>query len=104
MFGRMFPKLPPLAIDDAPLKELAAAMKDADPGSAAAVAANVPAGFTLSRGNSSITTSRSIYTLIREKNADPNGVGKLPDAGARSRLHLGLGPDGNPPTLCAQSA
>ena len=32
MFGRMFPTLEPLAVDDGPLQELADAMKDPDPG------------------------------------------------------------------------
>ena len=31
MFGRMFPKLTPLAVPEAALKELADAMNDADP-------------------------------------------------------------------------
>jgi len=33
MFGRMFPDLDPLAVDDGPLMELADAMTDADPAS-----------------------------------------------------------------------
>src|SRR6478609_4642064 len=44
MFGRMFPNLEPLAVDDGPLKELADAMKDANPGDNNN--ATIPAGFT----------------------------------------------------------
>ena len=46
MFGRMFPDLEPLTVDDAALQELADAMRDADPASTAGNNANVPAGFT----------------------------------------------------------
>jgi len=46
MFGRMFPDLDPLAVDDGPLMELAAAMTDADPASADGNNTKVPAGFT----------------------------------------------------------
>jgi hypothetical protein len=46
MFGRMFPTLKPLDVADAALKELAEAMKDADPGSATGNNLKVPAGFT----------------------------------------------------------
>jgi hypothetical protein len=46
MFGRMFPDLEPLTVDDGALRDLAAAMTDPDPGSIAGNNANVPAGFT----------------------------------------------------------
>jgi hypothetical protein len=45
MFGRMFPRLEPLVVADGPLRELADAMKDTDPG-AQADNPNIPAGFT----------------------------------------------------------
>src|SRR4029453_18950213 len=46
MFGRMFPGLPPLEVDDGPLRELADAIRDPDPSSTAGDNARIPAGFT----------------------------------------------------------
>lgn len=45
-FGRMFPTLPPLNASDAQLTALAAAMRDANPGTQAGNNPNIPAGFT----------------------------------------------------------
>src|SRR6202048_2776184 len=46
MFGRMFPTLDPLAVDDAPLQELADAMQDADPNDVAGNNTKISSGFT----------------------------------------------------------
>jgi hypothetical protein len=45
-FGRMFPALDPLFVEDDALAELAAAMKDPDPSSASGDNPAIPAGFT----------------------------------------------------------
>ena len=45
-FGRMFPKLEPLIIDDDPLFELGTAMKDAAPTDTAGDNPDIPGGFT----------------------------------------------------------
>ena len=45
-FGRMFPKLEPLVIDDDPLFELATTMKDAAPTDVAGDNPDIPGGFT----------------------------------------------------------
>jgi Animal haem peroxidase len=45
-FGRMFPALDPLFVQDDALAELAAAMKDPDPASASGNNTNIPAGYT----------------------------------------------------------
>ena len=81
MFGRMFPTLEPLVADDGPLKELADAMKDPDPGSAAGNNVNVPAGFTYLGQfvDHDITLD---LTSIGEKEADPQAVKNFPHAGA----------------------
>ena len=46
MFGRMFPKLPPLSVADAKLQALANAMIDTNAGDPAGNNPNIPAGFT----------------------------------------------------------
>ncbi|WP_375161351.1 hypothetical protein [Bradyrhizobium sp. RDT46] len=59
MFGRMFPTLELLAVDDGPLRELADAMKDPNPGDAAETISTCRRASPIS-ASSSITTSRSI--------------------------------------------
>ncbi len=49
MFGRMFPNLEPLAVDDGPLQELADAMKDANSGRRRRQQHQDPGGVHLSR-------------------------------------------------------
>ena len=46
MFGRMFPRLPPLSVGDAKLQALAEAMLDPDPADGTLDNTNIPAGFT----------------------------------------------------------
>src|SRR5262245_10230218 len=73
MFGRMFPELSPLTVDDGPLTELAEAMTDADPSSDAGNNTKVPAGFTYLGQfvDHDITLD---LTAIGEKEADPAAV------------------------------
>ena len=59
MFGRMFPKLPPLKVRDSKLEALAEAMLDTNPGGAEGNNTSMPAGIPTS-ASSSITISRSI--------------------------------------------
>jgi hypothetical protein len=73
MFGRMFPRLDPLVVSDGPLRELAEAMKDPNPGSQEGNNLNVPAGFTYLGQfvDHDITLD---LTSINEKAEDPNAT------------------------------
>ena len=73
MFGRMFPTLPPMAVGDAPLKELAEAMKDADPADAGGNNDKIPAGFTY-LGQFVDHDISLDFTSIGEKQADPQAT------------------------------
>jgi hypothetical protein len=99
MFGRMFPNLEPLAVDDGPLKELADAMKDANPGDAAGNNTKVPAGFTYLGQfvDHDITLD---LTSLGDKEADPIAVEYT---GARSRQCLRSRSRRQPAALRAQS-
>ena len=79
----------PLAVDDGPLKELADAMKDANPGDAAGNNTKIPAGFTYLGQfvDHDITLD---LTSIGDKAGRPEGGRKLPHAGAGSR-HRSMG-------------
>ena len=94
MFGRMFPDLKPLAVDDGPLQELADAMKDADPASAAGNNTNVPAGFTYLGQfvDHDITLD---LTAIGEKESDPTAVENFRTPALDLDSIYGLGPDGS---------
>ena len=94
MFGRMFPELKPLAIDDGPLIELADAMKDADPGSDAGNNTKVPAGFTYLGQfvDHDITLD---LTPIGEKEADPTAVENFRTPALDLDSVYGIGPDGS---------
>lgn len=94
MFGRMFPDLEPLNVDDAPLRELADAMKDPDPGSADGNNQKVPAGFTYLGQfvDHDITLD---LTAIGEKEADPNAVENFRTPALDLDSLYGLGPDGS---------
>jgi hypothetical protein len=94
MFGRMFPDLTPLVADDAALKELAAAMKDANPGDTAGNNANVPAGFTYLGQfvDHDITLD---LTSFGDKEADPHGVENFRTPALDLDNVYGLGPDGS---------
>jgi hypothetical protein len=94
MFGRMFPDLKPLAVDDGPLQELADAMTDPDPASAAGNNANVPAGFTYLGQfvDHDITLD---LTAIGEKEADPTAVENFRTPALDLDSVYGLGPDGS---------
>jgi hypothetical protein len=94
MFGRMFPGLEPLNVDDAILHELADAMKDPDPGSVEGNNPNVPAGFTYLGQfvDHDITLD---LTAIGEKEADPTAVENFRTPALDLDSVYGLGPDGS---------
>jgi hypothetical protein len=72
MFGRMFPKLPPLKAKDEALDALAAAMMDAEPNQTGDNP-NVPAGFTYLGQFIDHDISLDL-TSLSEKEKDPLGV------------------------------
>ena len=73
MFGRMFPKLPPLEVSDAVLQELGASMVDAVPTDTTQDNPNIPAGFTYFGQfiDHDITLD---LTSLSEKAKDPLGI------------------------------
>ena len=94
MFGRMFPDLEPLVVDDGPLRELADAMKDSDPGSDAGDNPTLPSGFTYLGQfvDHDITLD---LTAIGEKEADPSAVENFRTPALDLDAIYGLGPDGS---------
>ena len=94
MFGRMFPDLEPLAVDDAALQELADAMTDADPASTAGNNANIPAGFTY-LGQFVDHDVTLDLTAIGEKESDPTAVENFRTPALDLDSVYGLGPDGS---------
>ena len=94
MFGRMFPNLEPLAVDDAPLKELADAMRDANPGDAAGNNTRIPAGFTYLGQfvDHDITLD---LTSFGDKESDPTAVENFRTPALDLDSVYGLGPDGS---------
>src|SRR5262245_42535797 len=93
MFGRMFPDLDPLAVADPPLRELADAMKDADP-AAAGDNARIPAGFTYF-GQFVDHDLTLDLTAIGEKESDPAAVENFRTPALDLDSLYGLGPDGS---------
>ena len=94
MFGRMFPTLPPMAVGDAPLKELAEAMKDADPADAGGNNDKIPAGFTY-LGQFVDHDISLDFTSIGEKQADPQATENFRTPSLDLDSIYGLGPDGS---------
>jgi hypothetical protein len=94
MFGRMFPNLDPLAVDDAPLKELADAMRDANPGDTAGNNTGIPAGFTYLGQfvDHDITLD---LTSFGDKVSDPTAVENFRTPALDLDSVYGLGPDGS---------
>jgi heme peroxidase len=94
MFGRMFPTLDPLAVDDGPLRELAAAMKDQDPTSDLGNNTEIPAGFTYLGQfvDHDITLD---LTSFGDKEADPDAVENFRTPALDLDSVYGLGPDGS---------
>jgi len=94
MFGRMFPTLSPLAVDDGPLQELADAMRDASPGSPDGNNSNIPAGFTYLGQfiDHDITLD---LTSLSEKEVDPNATENFRTPSLDLDSIYGLGPDGS---------
>ena len=95
MFGRMFPKLPPLEVPDAPLQALAEAMRDADPASTDGNNPKIPAGFTYLGQfvDHDITLD---LTSIGEKSRDPLGLENFRSPSLDLDSIYGRGPDGSP--------
>jgi Animal haem peroxidase len=94
MFGRMFPELDPLAVDDGPLQELAEAMTDPDPASPAGDNVKVPAGFTY-LGQFVDHDLTLDLTAIGEKESDPTAVENFRTPALDLDSVYGLGPDGS---------
>ena len=94
MFGRMFPDLHPFSIEDGPLQELADAMTDSDPASAAGNNDKVPSGFTYLGQfvDHDITLD---LTAIGEKESDPTAVENFRTPALDLDSVYGLGPDGS---------
>lgn len=94
MFGRMFPNLDPLVVADAPLHELADAMKDASPADSAGNNPNIPAGFTYLGQfiDHDITLD---FTSIGEKDQDPQATENFRTPALDLDSVYGLGPDGS---------
>jgi hypothetical protein len=94
MFGRMFPKLPPLKAKDEALDALAAAMMDAEPNQTGDNP-NVPAGFTYLGQFIDHDISLDL-TSLSEKEKDPLGVENFRTPSLDLDCIYGLGPDGSP--------
>jgi hypothetical protein len=94
MFGRMFPTLHPLAVDDGPLQALANAMLDASPEDPAGDNTNVPSGFTYLGQfvDHDITLD---LTSFGDKEADPQAVENFRTPALDLDNVYGLGPDGS---------
>ena len=94
MFGKMFPRLDPLAVGDEPLQELADAMKDRNPADPAGNNRTIPAGFTYFGQfiDHDITLD---LTSIGDKQADPQAVENFRTPALDLDSVYGLGPDGS---------
>jgi hypothetical protein len=94
MFGKMFPNLTPLAVDDGALQDLADAMKDANPEDDAGNNTKVPSGFTYLGQfvDHDITLD---LTSFGDKEADPNAVENFRTPALDLDNVYGLGPDGS---------
>jgi Animal haem peroxidase len=95
MFGRMFPKLKPLAVSDAKLTALAEAMIDSDPGSTTGNNGAIPAGFTYFGQfvDHDITLD---LTSLGDKAVDPLALQNFRTPSVELDCVYGLGPDGSP--------
>jgi len=84
----------PLAVDDAPLQELAGAMKDASPDDPAGDNTAIPAGFTYLGQfvDHDITLD---LTSFGDKEADPTAVENFRTPALDLDSVYGLGPDGS---------
>lgn len=95
MFGRMFPELRPNAAPDVALRELAAAMKDANPADPASDNPNVTAGFTY-LGQFIDHDLTLDLTSIGEKARDPLSTQNFRTPSLDLDSIYALGPDGSP--------
>src|SRR5215203_3479965 len=95
MFGRMFPRLPPLEVSDGKLQALAEAMLDPNPADATRDNTNIPAGFTYLGQfvDHDITLD---LTSLSEKAKDPLGIENFRTPSLDLDAVYGLGPDGSP--------
>ena len=94
-FGRMFPTLPPLEVEDDALQALAEAMKDTDPASAGRRQPERPGRLHLPRPVRRSRHHARPHVPLREAEGSDGGR-ELPHAEPRSRQLYGLGPDGSP--------
>jgi hypothetical protein len=94
MFGKMFPDLRPLAVDDDALKELAAVMLDPNPSGTSGNNENVPAGFTY-LGQFVDHDLTLDLTSFGEKEDDPNAIKNFRTPALDLDSVYGLGPDGS---------
>ena len=95
MFGRMFPKLPPLKVRDSKLEALAEAMLDTNPGVAEGNNTNMPAGYTYFGQfvDHDITLD---LTSLGDKEKDPLCIDNFRTPSLDLDCVYGLGPDGSP--------
>ena len=95
MFGRMFPRLPPLDVPEAGLAELAQAMRDQDPADASLDNDAIPGGFTYLGQfvDHDITLD---LTSLSDKKRDPLGLTNFRTPSLDLDNVYGLGPDGSP--------
>ncbi len=103
MFGRMFPTLPPLEVEDQRLQALADAMKDPNPGDPAGNNQNVPAGFTYLGQFVDHDISLDL-TSIAEKEEDPLATKNFRTPRLDLDAVYGLGPDGSPQLYARDAA
>jgi hypothetical protein len=94
MFGRIFPDLRPLAVDDGPLLALADAMLDPNPSATTGDNPNVPAGFTY-LGQFVDHDLTLDLTSFGEKEDDPTAVRNFRTPALDLDSIYGLGPDGS---------
>jgi hypothetical protein len=94
MFGKMFPDLRPLVVEDGPLLELAGAMADPNPGATTGDNQNVPSGFTY-LGQFVDHDLTLDLTSFGEKEDDPTAVRNFRTPALDLDSVYGLGPDGS---------
>lgn len=95
LFGRMFPRLRPLVVDDDRLAALARVMVDEDGASPAGDNPDVPAGFTYLGQFVDHDISLDLASLS-DKEKDPLAIENFRSPGLDLDSLYGLGPDGSP--------
>lgn len=98
MFGRMFPKLPALEVDDDKLQALAESMVDSDPADNSLDNQNIPSGFTYLGQFVDHEVTLDLSSLS-DKERDPLGLENFRTPALDLDNVYGLGPDGSPHLL-----